>query len=61
MDQLSKETRLLIDRRDAAYQLGISIRKLDELIALKEIPVRRIGRRVLVPQSSLEEFAERSR
>jgi excisionase family DNA binding protein len=56
MHELSNEPRLLIDRRDAAYQLGISVRKLDELIALNEISVRRIGRRVLVPRRSLEEF-----
>ncbi len=50
----------LISKRAAANSLGISIRKLDELIADSEIPVRRIGRRVLLSLASLERFANTS-
>ncbi len=53
------ELKLLFARREAAQQLGISVRKLDDLIAMKELSVRRIGRRVLIPRQSLESFARR--
>lgn len=61
MPELNRNLNLLLDRREAANQLGISLRKLDELIARKELPVRRIGRRVLVPRHSLEQFARMGR
>jgi excisionase family DNA binding protein len=51
----------MLSRRDAAYLVGISVRKLDEKIALKEISVRRIGRRVLISRQSLEDFLRRDR
>jgi excisionase family DNA binding protein len=50
---------ILVSRRVAANALSISIRKLDYLIAEKEIQVKRIGRRCLIPRRSLEEFARR--
>lgn len=42
--------------QEAARSLGISLRTVDRLIALKELPVRRLGRRVLIPRASLESF-----
>ena len=39
--------------------LAISLRTLDYLIVAKEIPVRRIGRRVVISRWALEEFARR--
>jgi len=36
--------------------LGVSIRTVDRLIALKQLPVRRLGRRVLIPRNSLQSF-----
>lgn len=53
------QDQILVSRREAARTLSISIRKLDYLIAEKEIHVKRIGRRCLVPRRSLEEFARR--
>jgi excisionase family DNA binding protein len=50
MDGLS----LLLDRRQAASQLSISLRQLDLIIATGEIPATRIGRRVLVSSIALE-------
>lgn len=50
---------ILVSRREAANALSISIRKLDYLIAAREIQVKRIGRRCLIPRRSLEEFARR--
>lgn len=34
----------------AARMQGVSVRTVDRLIALKELPVRRLGRRVLIPR-----------
>jgi excisionase family DNA binding protein len=48
---------ILISKRDAAKALSISLRTLDYLIASKELAVRRVGRRCLIPRKSLEEFA----
>jgi len=50
--------RLLYPRKDAAYQLGISIRSLDYRIAHQEIAVRRIGKRVLIPRGELVKFSQ---
>jgi excisionase family DNA binding protein len=44
---------LTISKLDAARMLGVSVRTVDRLIALKRLPIRRIGRRVLVPRTSL--------
>jgi excisionase family DNA binding protein len=51
---------LLNERSDAARSLSISLRKLEMLIAEKKIKVVRIGRRVLVPQRSLEDFVRKN-
>ena len=39
---------------EAAQMLGVSVRTVDRLIALKELPVRRLGRPVLIPRNSLQ-------
>ncbi len=46
-------------REEAALLLGVSQRTLDRLIAEKELPVRRIGGRVLIPKDSLVSFTKR--
>jgi excisionase family DNA binding protein len=48
---------LLLSKQEAARLLGLSIRSLEHLISRKEIPVRRIGRRVLITRSAIESFA----
>lgn len=53
----STGTRLLYSRRDAAYQLSISVRSLDYLIATREIAVRRNGKRILIPHGELVRYA----
>jgi excisionase family DNA binding protein len=50
--------RLLYTRKEAAYQLSISVRSLDYLITSKEIGTRRIGQRVLIPHSELVRYAK---
>jgi excisionase family DNA binding protein len=50
----------LISRDDAAANLGITTRYLDNLIRLKKIAVTRIGARVLVSCAELERFIEQN-
>ncbi len=42
-----------LSKVEAAQMLGVSVRTVDRLIALKELPVRRLGRRVLIPCNGL--------
>jgi len=48
---------LLCSKKQAAQRLNLSLRTIDNLIAFKELAVRRIGRRVLIPQSEIIKFA----
>jgi excisionase family DNA binding protein len=50
---------LLISKREAAAVLGVSVRTLENLLSLKELPARRIGRRCLIERRALEVFAKR--
>jgi excisionase family DNA binding protein len=50
---------LLVSKRTAASMLGLSVRTLENLISIKELPVRRIGRRCLIERQALERFARR--
>ncbi len=50
--------RLLYPRRDAAHQLGISVRSLDYLVSDHQLDTRRIGKRILIPHSELVRFAK---
>jgi excisionase family DNA binding protein len=45
---------LALSKLEAARMLGVSLRTVDRLIALKQLPVRRLGRRVLIPWHSLQ-------
>jgi hypothetical protein len=49
--------RLLVCKRDAAALLSISPRALDYLLANKQIAVRRIGSRVLIPMTEFQKFS----
>jgi excisionase family DNA binding protein len=48
--------KLLYDKKDAAELLSISVRSIDYLIAEGQLRVRRVGRRVLIPYQSLQQF-----
>jgi excisionase family DNA binding protein len=50
---------ILISKKEAARALSVSLRTIDNLIAAKELAVRRVGRRCLIARRSLEEFARR--
>jgi len=55
-DGLPADARLLVGRQEAAELLSISQRALDYLVANKQLQVRRIGTRVLIPRSELHRF-----
>ena len=50
---------IAMTKQEAAHMLGVSLRTIDRLIALKELQVRRLGRRVLIPRSALESLLHR--
>ena len=48
---------LLVSKREAAQMLGVCLRSIDNYIGAKELPCRRLGKRVLIPYSALVHFA----
>jgi excisionase family DNA binding protein len=54
---IAPEEKLLVGRDEAADMLSISRRALDYLVAKKQLSVRRIGARVLIPLSDLRKFS----
>jgi excisionase family DNA binding protein len=53
---LSTDDKLLVGRQEAAELLSISQRALDYLVANRQLQVRRIGTKVLIPRSELHRF-----
>ena len=51
--------KILVSKKEAAAALGVSLRTVENLIASKQLDARRIGRRRLVPRTSLEKLARR--
>jgi len=56
---MSTHNKILLSKKEAANALSVSIRSLEYLIARRELPTRRVGRRVLIPSSAVEQFARR--
>jgi Helix-turn-helix domain len=50
---------LLLSKKGTAATLGISVRTLENLVALREIMPRRIGKRVLFDVREIQRFARR--
>ncbi|MBB3040974.1 helix-turn-helix domain-containing protein [Nocardioides soli] len=53
--------RLLYSLEDAAKQLSVGKRKVEELVAADELETVKIGRRRLVPSEALDDYIERLR
>jgi hypothetical protein len=51
------DDRLLVNKREAARLLGISVTSLDYLFRHRELAIRRLGRRTLVSTESLRAYA----
>jgi hypothetical protein len=58
---LAAPPRLLYSRKESAYQLSLSIRAVDYLIAAGRLKTRRIGGRILVAHDELIRFARADR
>jgi excisionase family DNA binding protein len=56
---MNESPRNAVSVREAARLLSLSRRTLDSYIALKKVRVVRVGRRVLVPMTSINEVARR--
>lgn len=52
---MSQES-IVVTKKTAAQMLSVSLRTIDHLIAAKELAIRKIGRRVVVPRQSLSDF-----
>jgi excisionase family DNA binding protein len=50
---------ILLGKRETARALGVCVRTVENLIATKELPARKIGRRTLIPYRALQDFARR--
>ena len=50
-------TKLLYDRRSAAFSLSVSTRSLDYLFASKQLKPTKLGSKVMVHHKELERFA----
>jgi excisionase family DNA binding protein len=50
---------LLVSKHEAAQLLGVCVRSIDNYIGTKQLPCRRLGRRVLIPFAALQQFAKR--
>ena len=54
---MSPDEKILVGRAEAAGMLSISCRALDYLVANKQLLIRRIGTRVLIPVAKLRRFS----
>jgi excisionase family DNA binding protein len=52
-----EQRRFLYSKKEAARLLSLSLRSIDNLITSKKLVVRRVGRRVLVPEEAIAQFA----
>jgi excisionase family DNA binding protein len=53
---VEKTERLAVDTRTAAHMLSVSARTIQNYIAAKMLPARKIGRRTVIPVRALENF-----
>ncbi len=51
------DSKLLVSRKAAAVIVSLSLRKIDGLLASKQLPFRKIGTRTLIPIAALQRFA----
>ena len=51
------DSKLLVSRKAAALIVSLSLRKIDSLLASKQLPFRKIGTRTLIPLAALQRFA----
>jgi len=59
MNSIVSQDVVAVGMIEAARRLGVSPRTVATLVARKELPSRRIGRRRVIPVRALEEFLDR--
>lgn len=57
-EKLKKRIKVNLSREEAAEMMGISVSKLKLMISQREIPVVRIGDRVLISAKTIREHSE---
>jgi len=57
---MMEATRMRYGRKEAAWQLSISIRSIDYLIARKLLDTRKDGKRIFITHASLARYAATS-
>lgn len=50
-------TKLLYNKKEAAYALGISVRSIESLLASKQLSTRKYGNKVLIPAADIRRLA----
>lgn len=55
--QEARRPPLLVTKRDAATMLSVCVRTVENLLSMKLLPHRKIGRRTLIPYSAVVAFA----
>ncbi|MGH9416391.1 MAG: helix-turn-helix domain-containing protein [Terriglobales bacterium] len=48
---------LLVTKRQAARMLAVSVRTVEYLLAQKQLPLRKLGKRTLIPYSAVAQLA----
>ena len=59
MQSQQTQTPLLVSKKEASVLLGVCPRTIDNFVARKELPARKIGRRTLIPYSAVVAFSRR--
>ena len=54
---VAPQDKLLVGRNEAAAMLSISPRAIDYLVSTRQLNIRRIGTRVLIPTAELKRFS----
>jgi len=55
------ETVIAVGMAEAARRLGLSVRTIATLVARRDLPSRKVGRRRIIPVSALARFVGRDR
>lgn len=50
---------LLVTKKQAAALLAVSVRTIENLLAQKQLPFRKLGKRTLIPYSAVAQLARR--